>query len=73
MQHEVIAFKSCYPASDITSDKQLEERKDWYRKMRDYDGSTSRQAIHRHDATTAESGGDQLQKPLRALELSPTG
>ena len=35
MQHDVIAFKSCYPASDITSDKQLEERKDWYRKTRD--------------------------------------
>ena len=35
MQHEVIAFKSCFPASDITSDTQLEERKDWYRKIRD--------------------------------------
>ena len=35
MQHEVIAFKSCFPASDITSDQQLEERKEWYRKMRD--------------------------------------
>jgi hypothetical protein len=35
MQHEVIAFKSCYPASDLASDTQLEERKDWYRKIRD--------------------------------------
>ena len=35
LQHEVIAFKSCYPASNITSDKQLEERKDSYRRMRD--------------------------------------
>lgn len=35
MQHEVIAFKSCFPASDITSDKQLEEIKDGYRRMRD--------------------------------------
>ena len=35
LQHEVIAFKSCYPASDITSDQQLEERKDWYGRMRD--------------------------------------
>ena len=35
MQHEVIAFKSCFPASDIASDAQLEERKTWYLKMRD--------------------------------------
>ncbi len=33
--HEVIAFKSCYPASDIESDTELEERKTWYLSMRD--------------------------------------
>lgn len=33
--HQVIAFKSCYPASDITSDAMLEERKGWYLEMRD--------------------------------------
>jgi hypothetical protein len=35
MQHEVIAFKSCFPASDITSDSQLEDRKHLYREIRD--------------------------------------
>ncbi len=35
LQHEVIAFKSCFPASNITTDAQLEERKAWYLKMRD--------------------------------------
>lgn len=34
--HRVIAFKSCYPASDIGSDAQLETRKQWYREMRDF-------------------------------------
>jgi len=33
--HEVIAFKSCYPASDIGSDTELEARKTWYLSMRD--------------------------------------
>jgi len=36
MQHEVIAFKSCFPASDIVSDAQLDERKMWYLKIRDF-------------------------------------
>lgn len=35
LQHEVIAFKSCYPASDIVTDEQLAERKAWYLRMRD--------------------------------------
>ena len=35
LQHEVIAFKSCFPASNIASAAQLEERKAWYLKMRD--------------------------------------
>ena len=35
LQHEVIAFKSCYPTSDITSDAELQERKEWYFRMRD--------------------------------------
>jgi hypothetical protein len=35
LQHEVILLKSCFPASNITSDAQLEERKSWYLKMRD--------------------------------------
>ena len=35
LQHEVIAFKSCFPASNIATDAQLEERKAWYLKMRD--------------------------------------
>jgi len=35
MQHEVIAFKSCFPASDITSDKQLTEYKAYYWAIRD--------------------------------------
>ena len=34
-KHEVIAFKSCYPASDIGSDAELEQRKQMYRDMRD--------------------------------------
>ncbi|MBC8424783.1 hypothetical protein H8E07_11730 [bacterium] len=33
--HEVIAFKSCYPASNIETDAELEERKQWYLQMRD--------------------------------------
>jgi len=35
MQHEVIAFKSCFPASDITSDEQLEEYKAYYLSIRE--------------------------------------
>jgi len=35
MQHEVIAFKSCFPASDITTDEQLEQYKNWYLEMRE--------------------------------------
>ena len=35
LQHEVIAFKSCFPASNITSDAQLQQYKDWYLGMRD--------------------------------------
>jgi len=35
VQHEVIAFKSCFPASDITSDEQLEQYKTWYLGMRE--------------------------------------
>jgi hypothetical protein len=34
LQHEVIVFKSCFPASDITSDEQLQQYKDWYLEMR---------------------------------------
>jgi len=34
LQHEVIIFKSCYPASDIVSDEQLRQRQDWYLQMR---------------------------------------
>ncbi len=36
MQHEVIAFKSCFPASAIVSDAQLAEHKAWYLKIRDF-------------------------------------
>ncbi|MFZ5917168.1 MAG: hypothetical protein ACOYZ7_09565 [Chloroflexota bacterium] len=35
MQHEVIAFKSCFPASNITSQAQLEQYQTWYLGMRD--------------------------------------
>lgn len=35
MQHEVIAFKSCFPASNITDDRQLEQYKTWYLGMRE--------------------------------------
>ncbi len=34
MRHEVIAFKSCFPASDIWDDMQLEEYKSYYRSIR---------------------------------------
>lgn len=33
--HDVIAFKSCYPASRILSDTELATRKQWYLEMRD--------------------------------------
>ncbi len=33
--HQVIAFKSCYPASSIASDAMLQQYKDWYLDMRD--------------------------------------
>lgn len=33
--HEVIAFKSCYPASGIGDAGELQQRKDWYLAMRD--------------------------------------
>jgi len=35
MRHEVIAFKSCYPASGISSDAMLEQYKTWYLSIRD--------------------------------------
>jgi hypothetical protein len=35
LQHEVIAFKSCFPANDITSDQKLEQYKTYYLSMRD--------------------------------------
>jgi len=35
LQHEVIAFKSCYPVSHIVNDEQLEEYKSYYLDMRD--------------------------------------
>jgi hypothetical protein len=35
LQHDVIVFKSCFPASNITSDAQLQQYKDWYLGMRD--------------------------------------
>lgn len=35
MQYEVIAFKSCYPTSDIQSDEQLEEYRSYYLSIRD--------------------------------------
>ncbi|MCD6352058.1 MAG: hypothetical protein J7M26_08055 [Armatimonadetes bacterium] len=34
--HEVIAFKSCFPASAIDSDAMLQQYKDWYLDMRDF-------------------------------------
>ncbi|MFH1143314.1 MAG: hypothetical protein V1774_02070 [Candidatus Eisenbacteria bacterium] len=34
--HEVIAFKSCYPASHIESDAKLAQYQAWYLEMRDY-------------------------------------
>jgi hypothetical protein len=35
LQHKVIVFKSCFPASSIVSDEQLEQYKEWYLGMRD--------------------------------------
>jgi hypothetical protein len=35
LQHEVIVFKSCFPASNITSDEQLKQYKSYYLAMRD--------------------------------------
>jgi hypothetical protein len=35
MQHEVIAFKSCFPASNVASDEQLEQYKAWYLGIRE--------------------------------------
>jgi hypothetical protein len=35
LQHEVIAFKSCFTSNDLKSDAQVAERKAWYLKMRD--------------------------------------
>ncbi len=35
MQHEVILFKSCFPVSNIRSDEQLEQYKQWYLAMRE--------------------------------------
>jgi hypothetical protein len=33
--HDVIAFKSCYPASAIETDQEFQQRQQWYREMRD--------------------------------------
>ncbi len=37
--HEVIAFKSCYPASDIGSTTELNQYKTWYLEIRDFLGT----------------------------------
>ena len=34
--HEVIAFKSCYTASDIGSSSELDQFKSWYLEIRDF-------------------------------------
>jgi hypothetical protein len=36
MQHEVIAFKSCFPASAIASDEQLAQHQAWYLEIRNF-------------------------------------
>jgi hypothetical protein len=36
MQHEVIVFKSCFPASAIASNEQLAQYQAWYLKIRDF-------------------------------------
>ena len=35
IQHEVIIFKSCFPVSNITTEEQLEQYKNYYLQMRD--------------------------------------
>ncbi len=35
-RYDIIAFKSCYPTCDITSEAQLQQYKDWYLDMRDF-------------------------------------
>jgi hypothetical protein len=35
-RYDVIAFKSCYPACDITSEAMLDQYKQWYLEMRDF-------------------------------------
>jgi len=35
LQYDVIAFKSCFPTCDITTDAQLQQYKDWYLDIRD--------------------------------------
>ncbi len=35
LQHEVIIFKSCFPASNITSEAQLQQYQSWYVDMRE--------------------------------------
>jgi hypothetical protein len=35
LQHDVIIFKSCFPTSNITSDRQLEQYKEYYLSIRD--------------------------------------
>ena len=35
LQHEIIVFKSCFPTSNIVTDDQLEEYKNYYLGMRD--------------------------------------
>lgn len=36
VRYDVIAFKSCFPTCDITSEAQLDQYKDWYLDMRDF-------------------------------------
>jgi hypothetical protein len=61
INHEVIAFKSCFPASDITSDAELAQRKQYYLEMRDFFDTRpdrifivmTQPPLH-HNATTVE-------------------
>jgi len=61
--HQIIAFKSCYPASNITSSEMLQQYKDWYLDMRDvFDAHPHRTFVvmtqpprHRLRTNTSES------------------
>ena len=72
-RYDVILFKSCYTASDIGSDEELQRFKDWYLEMRDvFDGHPDKTFVvmsppPRHRLATTPDQADRARGFARFL------